>query len=256
MTLPLFFHFTTLPHSRSHLTIHLEEQEEKTMAGESKSTFKLSDCVDLDISDDPTKMRSTEKSFQLSDYTHLDIIGHAVDFVHTINLTKKSFDKNISTAILTLEEWKELALILPNVKENAQCAWNKIQAGETPLLHEMHRILSDRFMLILNIFTAPNGNNYITTGVRLYYYGKEGQMLPKRDGGVTLSFEELSCLVDKLDEINSYISAALSNVKTFVMRSVKDMFNAQRFVEDFWKNGAENGSCCRLFLEKRSSIGL
>ena len=115
-------------------------------------------------------------------------------------------------------------------------------------------------MLILNIFTAPNGNNYITTGIRLYYYGKEGQMLPKRDGGVTLSFEELSCLVDKLDEINSYISAALSNVKTFVMRSVKDMFNAQRFVEDFWKNGAENGSCCRLFLEKRlngpSSIGL
>ena len=215
------------------------------MTETSSQAFEVSEC------DNRMKMSGAEKSFMLSNFAHLDIINHAVDSTYNINLTKKPFDKNITTATLTAEEWKELALILPNVKEVAQRAWNEIQEGKTSSLNQLHRILSDRFMLILNSFLAPNGNSYITTSIRLYYYGKEGQMLPKRDGGVSLSYQELTYLVDQLDEINACISAALSNEKTFIMRSVRDMFSVQRFVEDFWKNGTENGSCCHLFLEKK-----
>ena len=218
----------------------------------SNQAFGVGDC------DNPKKMRGAEKSFMLSNFAHLDIIDHAVDSTYNINLTKKPFDKNITTATLTAEEWKELTLILPDVKEVAQRGWNEIQEGKTPSLNQLHRILSDRFMLILNSFLAPNGNSYITTSIRLYYYGTEGQMLPRWDGGISLSYQELTCLVDQLDEINGYISAVLSNVKTFILRSMRDVFSVQRFVEDFWKNGTENGSCCHLFLEKKietSSIG-
>ena len=80
----------------------------------SNQAFGVGDC------DNPKKMRGAEKSFMLSNFAHLDIIDHAVDSTYNINLTKKPFDKNITTATLTAEEWKELALILPNVKEVAR----------------------------------------------------------------------------------------------------------------------------------------
>ena len=192
-----------------------------------------------------------EKTFALSGYANLDIIGNAVNVIHSINVTKRAFGKDPITAVLSLEEWKQLALILPSVKESAQKIWDEIQAGTTPSLNQSQRILSDKYMLILNAYTAPNGNHYVTTGIRQYFYGSDGQMLPKKGDGVTLSFEELCNLTTHASEVDKYISLCLSNARVFALRNVTDMFEAQRYVEEFWKSSSGR---CRILLEKPDNV--
>ena len=188
-----------------------------------------------------------EKTFALSGYANLDIIGNAMNVIHSINITKRAFGKDPITAVLSLEEWKQLALILPSVKESAQKIWGEIQAGTTPSLNQSQRILSDKYVLILNVYAAPNGNRYVMTGLRQYFYGSEGQMLPKKDDGVTLSFKELCNLATHAGEVDKYISLCLSNSRVFALRNITDMFEAQRYVEEFWKNSSGR---CRILLEK------
>ena len=192
-------------------------------------------------------------SFTLSDYASLEITGNAIDSINSIDLKKRAFERETVVAALTLAEWKALSIILPEVESSAKRAWEEIQEGKNPSLDPVQKVLSSRFMLIMNAFTAPTGSIYVTTGIRQYFMGLEGVLLPKREGGVTLSIEELTTLAKKVDEINEYIAAALCKTKKFVIRDVCDMFSARRCVEEFWESGRGR---CRLVLERLTDESL
>ena len=72
-------------------------------------------------------------------------------------------------------------------------------------------------------------------------------MRPKKEGGVNLSFEELTALHLCMDGINDTISTALSNLKIVQLFSIQDVIAVNKIVEDFYSMGQGK---CRLILEK------
>ena len=72
-------------------------------------------------------------------------------------------------------------------------------------------------------------------------------MRPKKEGGVNLSFEELTALHFCMDGINDTISTALSNLKIVQLFSIQDVIAVNKIVEDFYSMGQGK---CRLILEK------
>ena len=191
-----------------------------------------------------------EKSFPLSGYASLDIVGNPTTLTYSIHLSKKPYAQEPVVAALSLEEWKYLTTLLPAIRTSAQEIWEEVQAGRTPKLTQVQRVLSDSFLLRLNAYTAPNGNVYVTTGIRRYFTIAEGEMVLKKEGGVTLSYEELVNLVNKMDEINDYLSYLHSNHKHVAINGFEDVMTAQQFIQNFWKMG--HGKC-RLVLEKPAS---
>ena len=188
-----------------------------------------------------------EKSFPLSGYASLEIVGNPTTLTYSINLSKKPYAQEPVAAALSLEEWKFLSTILPSIRSSATEIWEEVQAGRTPSLTQVQRVISDSFLLRLNAYTAPNGNVYVTTGIRRYFTIGDGEMIPKKEGGVTLSYEELVNLVNKMDEINDYLSYLHSNHKHIIIHGIDDVMTAQQFIQNFWKMG--HGKC-RLVLEK------
>ena len=187
-----------------------------------------------------------EKLFTLSGYASLDIVGNPTTLTYSVNVLKKPYAQEPVAAALSLEEWKYLSTLLPAIRASAQEIWEEVQTGRTPSLTQVQRVISDLFLLRLNAYTAPNGNVYVTTGIRRYST-IDGEMIPKKEGGVTLSCEELVNLVNKMDEINDYLSYLHSNHKHIIINRIEDVMTAQQFIQNFSKMG--HGKC-RLLLEK------
>ena len=188
-----------------------------------------------------------EKSFSLSGYASLDIINDANASTYSVAITKKSYGCDPIAATLNLDEWKSLAIQLPSVKAMAQVAWEEIQAGVTPSLQQVRRVLSKNYLLTLNVYNAPNGNVYVTTGIRRYFINDQGELIPKKEGGVSLSYEELSNLTRQEEAINEYLGNCLSSIKIIVIKGYEDVRAAHQLVDQFWHVGWGK---CRLVLEK------
>ena len=191
-----------------------------------------------------------EKSFSLSGYASLDIICDANASTYSVVISKKPYGCDPIAATLNLDEWKSLAIQLPSIKAMAQVAWEEIGAGVTPSLQQVQRALSVNYLLTLNAYTAPNGNVYVTTGIRRYFINDQGESVPKKAGGVSLSYEELSNLAQREEAINEYLGNCLSSVKTIVVNGHEDIRAAHQLVDQFWHMGWGK---CRLVLEKPSA---
>ena len=191
-----------------------------------------------------------EKSFSLSGYAKLDIIGDLNASTYSVAITKRAYGCDPVTSTLNIDEWKCLAIQLPSIKAMAQLAWEEIRAGITPSLQQVRRVLSDNFLLTLNAYTAPNGNIYVTTGIRRYFNNGQGELIPKKEGGISLSYEELCNLTQQEEAINEYLGNCFSSMKIIVVKGIEDIQAAHQLIDQFWEMGWGK---CRLVLEKPSA---
>lgn len=191
-----------------------------------------------------------EKMISLSDYASVNIINNLNDVSCSVAFTKQSYGCDPVTVTLNQDEWRSLEVQLPSITAMAKLAWDEIQAGITPSLQPVQRKLSDKYVLMLSAFAAPNGHVYVVTGIRRYFINKQGDLTPKKEGSVTLSYHELCCLAQQTDEINDLLSNCLANVKSVVIHGYEDVQEAQKLLEQFWKVGWGK---CHLILNKPST---
>ena len=151
------------------------------------------------------------KTFTLSAYTTLEVAACIDSPQCSVKINKKVFDRDPIVVTLTVEEWKSLASNLPSFQATGKMIWDEIQAGTPITFRQNQKTLSDRFMVTLNAYTAPNNSTYVSTGIRQFYLNPTGQMRPKKEGGVNLSYEELTALHLCMDGINDTIATALYN---------------------------------------------
>ena len=187
------------------------------------------------------------KTFTLSAYTTLEVAACIDSPQCSVKINKKVFDRDLIVITLTVEEWKSLASNLPSFQATGKMIWDEIQAGTPITFRQNQKTLSDRYMVTLNAYTAPNNSTYVSTGIRQFYLNPTGEMRPKKEGGVNLSYEELTALHLCMDGINDTIATALSSLKIVQLFSIQDVIAVNKIVEDFYSMG--HGKC-RLILEK------
>ena len=112
--------------------------------------------------------------------------------------------------------------------------------------------LSDGMMVTLSAYQPAKGRKwYITYGLRRYYL-KDGEMKVRREGGLSLNFDEFSRLASVMVEINLFLTQVFQSTKTVRLTCEADIDALHLYIRDFVHNG-QNASFdgkMRLVLEK------
>ena len=187
------------------------------------------------------------RSFNLSSYAYLTVSVCPYSPTCTINIHKSVYSHEPVDIKLSRREWQCLANFLPNLYATAKTMQDDVRASKPVENHEEPKRLSDRFLLTLSAFEAPNGKTFITTGIRRYFTNQEGKEIPKREGGVNLSFEELESLFALMTEITEEITVSVENYKMVRMCSSRAIAEVTKVAEDFMHSGE---GYFRLLLNK------
>ena len=186
---------------------------------------------------------------KLSAYATVGVDSDHQDANLMVSFKKKPYGKLPITTNLTITEWEGLVTFMPTLKATAKDMWDAIQRGENPNLRSLHRILSNEYAVMLNAFETQSDGIYVTISIRHHFNDKDGQFRLKKEGGITLNYEELVKLTELVETINADIATRLTHTKTITIKGIEEVLSAQKLVEDFWKMG---GSKCRLLLCRES----
>ena len=187
------------------------------------------------------------RSFNLSNYASVEVSAMVYAPACAINIHKSMYAREPVDIQLNRREWECLANYLPNIYHTARSMVNDVQAGKTVEIHQEPRKLSNRFLLTLSVFQAPNGKTYVTTGIRRYFINEEGVEVPKREGGVNLSFEELESLFAQLSAIGEEVLDVVRDFRMVHLHDSQSIVEVTRVAEEFLKSGKGN---FRLVLTK------
>ena len=199
-------------------------------------------------------MDTVKGKITLSQYAHLACSHNIMDNMCTIAIAKKPYNSDdYKAAKLVVEEWSELSKHLAEIKSVAlQMSEhaNKTQFGDGIVLPQnLTKILSEKTMACLNLFTAPTKNTYVTLAIRPYVIDKESNYKMTRDG-VTLNYQELSTLADARFQVHHLIQEMISSTRLVQLASPEDVERERIHLMSFLSL-AQPGQKLRLIIEKK-----
>ena len=166
------------------------------------------------------------KSFYLSTYAWVEA---SVDYgrgERWMSFAKQNYTKGLTKANLSNEAWLELRRRLKEIERVAGKMYAGIVAQEEKLAAvaqntvadsdvvtpkpwkpwELTYYLSDKFLVKLNMFRAPDETDHITLNIRMFHKNEKGNIYFDRQQGVSLTYGEIQSLRQVMDEVDDFVS--------------------------------------------------
>ena len=216
------------------------------------------------------------RSFTISHWAHVEAYIDEIVATSFIEISKRGYQKPRSVARVSLTEWNKLSAVYPELMEKAnemqtyakrindrnaqrtrsvegeeqEAMDSGVEGAEaTPeFTSAIQKLLTEDLMMSLNVFHAPNGNAYVTLGIRRYFKdSRDGSLKMKKDNGVTLNYADLLSMEAVIGDVNSLIAQRLATTRVVKLVNGDEVMAAKRIVDDFYHFGSGR---CRLVLEK------
>ena len=203
-----------------------------------------------------------KQKISLGDYAFVSVRLNLDDGKSGISIYKKPYNSDHYSAInLDVLEWNELAHQIGSLADSATDmdagadgnANSEVASSSASTPSYPSKLLSTRVMAKLNLFSAPNGQRYVTMAVRPYVMDSKTSVLKLTKEGVTLNMKEILCLQEKKAFISETIEEQTASTYNIALYNNKDLVLAQKRLESFFVK-ASPGQKLRMILKKKPAV--